>query len=167
MAPHGIYPCAGDDEWLAIACRDDGDWQALCGVIGETWCGEPRWDGLDGRLADQDRLDQRLAAWTAARDKFETATALQRAGVPAAAVQKPQERVDADSSTGGFGLWPTVTHTKMGRVRIDGLPVHFSETDWRMTRGAPCLGEHTEEVLTRLLGFTADDVARLREEGVV
>jgi crotonobetainyl-CoA:carnitine CoA-transferase CaiB-like acyl-CoA transferase len=55
----------------------------------------------------------------------------------------------------------------MGAVRVDGLPVHLSETDWRIERGAPCLGEHTEEVLTGLLGLSPADVAKLREEGVV
>jgi benzylsuccinate CoA-transferase BbsF subunit len=55
----------------------------------------------------------------------------------------------------------------MGEVRVDGLPVHFSETDWKIERGGPCIGEHTEEVLTGLLGLSKDDVAQLREEGVV
>ena len=80
----------------------------------------------------------------AARDKAATAAALQAAGVPAAPVAKPEERIDHDPATAGFGLWPTVRHTKMGDVRVDGLPVHFSETDWEIERGAPCLGEHTE-----------------------
>lgn len=167
MAPHGIYPCAGNDQWLAIACRDDGDWQAFGGVVHEPWCAAPEWAALAGRIADQDRLDQRVAEWTATREKFEAAAALQQAGVPAAAVQTPEERIDRDPSTAAFGLWPAVTHSRMGRVRIDGLPVHFSETDWRLQRGAPCLGEHTEEVLTRVLGFSAGEVAKLREEGVV
>jgi formyl-CoA transferase len=55
----------------------------------------------------------------------------------------------------------------MGRVRVDGLPVHLSKTDWRIERGAPCLGEHTELVLGRVLGLSAADVAKLRAEGVV
>jgi crotonobetainyl-CoA:carnitine CoA-transferase CaiB-like acyl-CoA transferase len=55
----------------------------------------------------------------------------------------------------------------MGDVRVDGLPVHFSKTDWQLARGGPCLGEHTEQVLTTLLGLSADDVAKLRAEGVV
>jgi benzylsuccinate CoA-transferase BbsF subunit len=52
-------------------------------------------------------------------------------------------------------------------VCVDGLPVHFSATDWALARGAPCLGEHTEAVLGRLLGLSPDDVAKLRAEGVV
>ncbi len=167
MAPHGIYPCAGDDQWIAIACRNDDDWRSLGAVAEQPWCGEPAWSETAGRVADQDRLDAEVARWTADCDKFELARALQDADIPAAAVQTPQERIDQDASTAGFGLWPTVTHSKMGPVRVDGLPVHFSETDWHMTRGAPCLGEHTEEVLERLLGYSARDVAKLREEGVV
>ena len=53
----------------------------------------------------------------------------------------------------------------MGNVRVDGQPVHFSATDWQIERGAPCLGEHTEEVLTTLLGLSRDDVAALAEGG--
>ena len=55
----------------------------------------------------------------------------------------------------------------MGDVRVDGQPVHFSKTDWSMSRGAPCLSEHTEDVLTRVLGYSSEDVAALREAGVV
>ena len=82
-------------------------------------------------------------------DRFELATALRTAGVPAAAVQRPSERIDDDPGTTDWGLWPTVTHSKMGDVRVDGIPVHFSKTDWVITRGAPCLGEHNDVVFRR------------------
>jgi crotonobetainyl-CoA:carnitine CoA-transferase CaiB-like acyl-CoA transferase len=167
MAPHGIYPAAGEDEWVAIACRSDAEWAALAGVLGEPWASEPRFAALAGRLAAQDELDAKLGAWTRGHPKAAVASALQRAGVPAAPVAKPAERVDADPATQGFGLWPTVRHSKMGAVRVDGLPVHLSKTDWSIERGAPCLGEHTEAVLGRLLGLSPDDVAKLRAEGVV
>ncbi len=167
MAPHGIYPSRGEDDWVAIACRDQGDWEALANAIGADWCRDPRFADLRGRLAAQDALDMHLGAWTRERSKYATEAALLEAGVPAAPVQKPEERIDLDSSTGDFGLWPTVRHTEMGDVRVDGQPAHFSKTDWRMARGAPCLGEHTDEVLTRVLGLEAEELARLREEGVL
>jgi crotonobetainyl-CoA:carnitine CoA-transferase CaiB-like acyl-CoA transferase len=167
MAPHGIYPARGADEWLAIACRSDADWRALGRVIGASWVAEDRFTTLSGRLAEQDELDDLLASWTREQGKHAAARALQAAGVPAGAVAKPEERIDHDPTTGAFGLWPTVTHTKMGRVRVDGLPVRLSQTDWSIARGAPCLGEHTELVLGRLLGMSPDDVAKLRAEGVV
>jgi benzylsuccinate CoA-transferase BbsF subunit len=167
MAPHGIYPAAGDDEWVAIACRSDDEWRALATVVDAPWVREERFGTLSQRLAAQDALDAALADWTRERSKAETVAALQAAGVPAAPVAKPAERVDHDAATAGFGLWPTATHTKMGEVRVDGLPVHFSKTDWEIRRGGPCLGEHTEQVLTGLLGLSKDDVAALRAEGVV
>jgi crotonobetainyl-CoA:carnitine CoA-transferase CaiB-like acyl-CoA transferase len=167
MAPHGIYPAQGDDEWVAIACRTDAEWRALAGVVGEPWAGALQFDTLAGRLASQVELDTKLAAWTRGRTKAAAASALHAVSVPAAPVAKPPERIDADPATAGFGLWPTVTHSKMGPVRVDGLPVHFSETDWEITRGGPCLGEHTEHVLTGLLGRSSEEVAVLRAEGVV
>ena len=167
MAPHGIYPCRGDDDWVAIACRDEADWARFAEVLGEAWCADTMFRDLNARLSAQDVLDVRVGAWTAERRKFHVEELLREAGVPVSAVMKPEERIDLDSSTGDFGLWPTVSHTEMGDVRVDGHPVHFSETDWRITRGGPCLGEHNEEVMTRLLGFSTEDVARLEEEGVL
>ena len=167
MAPHGIYPCAGADEWVAIACRSEADWQQLCEAVDEDWCRRSAFADLDSRYDAQDELDRCLASWTAARSKFDVQQTLRSAGVPVAPVMKPEERIDLDPSSGDFGLWPTVRHAKMGDVRVDGQPVHFSKTDWQLSRGGPCLGEHNEEVLTRILGYSSDEVAALREEGVI
>ena len=167
MAPHGIYPCAGDDEWVAIACRDDADWRALAAAIDQPWCTERTFANVQSRVGDETRLDALVSEWTHPRRKLDVEQTLRDAGVPVAAVLKPQERIDLDGSTEAFGLWPTVKHTKMGNVRVDGQPVHFSSTDWRIEHGAPCLGEHTEEVLTTLLGLSRDDVAALRKENVI
>ena len=167
MAPHGIYRCQGDDEWLAISVRSDAEWQAFTQLIGAAWCIDAHFATLALRLQNQDALDAAVQGWTHTQNKFKAQQLLQGAGIAAAAVQRPQERVDQDASTAGFGLWPTVSHTKMGEVRVDGLPVHFSQTDWQMKTGAPCLSEHTEQVLTELLGLTVSEVAQLREEGVI
>jgi benzylsuccinate CoA-transferase BbsF subunit len=192
MAPHGIYPCRermkaeggrmsaseaqGDasltphpssDTWVAIACRDDRDWRALAAVVGEPWTADPRFATLAGRLAHEDELDAHLGGWTRHRDPFAVAALLQAAGVPASAVQSPEERIDKDPNTRAWGLWPEVTHTEMGRVRVDGIPVHLSETDWSITRGAPCLGEHNTYVLGELLGLSSAAIAELCAEGVL
>jgi benzylsuccinate CoA-transferase BbsF subunit len=165
MAPHGIYPSAGEDEWVAIACRDEADWTGLMEVADRPALRDRAFETLEARLGAQDALDTEMAAWTAGFDKFDVQRRLRAAGVPCSAVQRPQERVDEDPDT--EGLWPTVTHSAMGQVRVDGLAAKFSATPWRIERGAPCLGEHNEEVFGRLLGLTPPDLAQLREEGVI
>ena len=167
MAPHGIYPSREEDTWVAISCRDERDWEAFGEVTGEAWTQEGRFSDLRGRLVAEDALDDLVAGWTRTRGNFEVAALLQGAGIPATAVQRPQERIDQDPNTEAWELWPTVKHREMGDVRVDGLPVHFSETDWRMERGGPCLGEHNEEVFGGLLGLGSDEIASLTEEGVL
>jgi crotonobetainyl-CoA:carnitine CoA-transferase CaiB-like acyl-CoA transferase len=167
MAPHAIYPCRGDDEWIAIACRSDADWRALAAKIGADWTREGRFASVQGRLAAQTELDAKLGDWTRPQEKYALARALQAAGIPAAAVAKPEERIDHDENTKAWGLFPTATHAKIGKVRVDGLPVHLSKTDWKIERGGPCVGEHTDEVLTSLLGLSPDEIAKLRAEGIV
>jgi len=167
MAPHGIYPGAGDDEWIAISCRDDAEWTALRAVAGAALPDRAAWSTLRGRLVDQDALDTAMRAWTQGCDRFETAAALRAAGVAAAPVRRPGERIDGDPATGAWPLWPTVAHGAMGDVRVDGLPVHLTETDWSMTTGAPLLGEHNDVVYGELLGLSSSEIDDLRAEGVI
>jgi benzylsuccinate CoA-transferase BbsF subunit len=167
MAPHGIYACDGDDDWIAVSCRDDHDWVRFGEVIGEPWCADARYATLSGRLEHEDELDLAIDAVTRSRNKFDLAARLQSVGVPASAVQKPAERIDADPNTSAWGLWPTVHHREMGEVRVDGEPVHMSETDWVIARGSPCLGEHNEQVFGELLGMTATQIEDLRTDGVI
>jgi crotonobetainyl-CoA:carnitine CoA-transferase CaiB-like acyl-CoA transferase len=167
MAPHNIYASEGDDNWIAIACRDDSEWAALRGLIGERWADDPRWDRISGRIEWQDELDRNMEAWTRRHERFALAEAIRALGIPATAVQRPEERVDKDPNTEGWGLWPTVHHSQMGDVRVDGLPVHLSETDWKLERGASCLGESNDYVYGELLGLSADEIARMRMDGVI
>jgi crotonobetainyl-CoA:carnitine CoA-transferase CaiB-like acyl-CoA transferase len=167
MAPHNIYATRGDDNWVAIACRDDTDWRALARLVGEAWSADARFATRDGRLAHEGELDQLLGTWARARDRFDIATSLQAVGVPAAVVARPEDRIEHDVGTSAWGLWPVVRHREMGDVRVDGLPVHLSATDWEITRGAPCLGEHNDVVFREVLGLSDDEIAALRAEEVI
>ncbi len=79
---------------------------------------------------------------------------------------RPEDRIDHDPGTSEWGLWPTVHHREMGDVRVDGLPVHLSETDWSIEHGGPCLGEHTHLVLSEILGLDDDEIEQLAKDGV-
>jgi benzylsuccinate CoA-transferase BbsF subunit len=167
MAPHGIYPADGEDCWIAVACRDDEDWKRLAGIAGAPWSTDDRFAALSGRLEHEDDLDTLLSSWTCLRSAGETARLLQAHGIPAAPVRRPEERIDHDRNTEAWGLWPTVQHTVMGEVRVDGLPVHLSRTDWSLSHGAPCLGEHNDYVLSKILGYSSSEIASFRAEGVI
>jgi crotonobetainyl-CoA:carnitine CoA-transferase CaiB-like acyl-CoA transferase len=165
MAPHGIYPARGEDCWIAIACRDSADWAAFAGVVDRPFVRDARFADLAGRLAAQDALDDAVAAWTRELEASAAARALVVAGVPAAVVARPEERIEHDANTAAWGLWPEVEHRAIGRVRVDGLPVHLSRTDWSIARGAPCLGEHNDQVFGELLGLAPEEIDALRADG--
>ena len=167
MAPHGIYPARGDDNWLALACRDDDDWAAAAKVIGQAWALDARYASRSGRLAHEDELDRAVSEWSRTLDARATARALVDAGVPASLVARPGDRIDHDPGTEEFGLWPSVEHPHLGRVRVDGLPLHLSETDWTIAKGAPCLGEHNALVYGEFLGLASDEIDELRAIGAI
>jgi crotonobetainyl-CoA:carnitine CoA-transferase CaiB-like acyl-CoA transferase len=167
MAPHGIYPTDEVDCWVAIACRDDDDWNALGTVCTEEWVADARFEGIAGRLAAQAELDERVASWTSTCNRYDVAARLRAVGVPAGAVAMSEDRIDHDPDTAAWGLFPVAHHPEIGDVRVDGLPVHLSVTDWRVERGAPMLGEHNRAVLCGLLGVTDDEFVELEESGVL
>jgi len=167
MVPHGIYPARGEDRWVAIACRDDADWRALSELLQEPWASSPRYATLAARRDAEDVIDRQLSAWTREREASAIASLLQSRRVPASVVQRPGERIDEDPNTRAWGLWPVVKHSEMGEVRVEGLPLHLSETDWEMERGAPCVGEHNELVYGEILGITRAEMEELEKEGTI
>jgi benzylsuccinate CoA-transferase BbsF subunit len=167
MVPHGVYAAAGDDSWVAIACRDDEDWRGLAEVIGEQWALDDGLVTLAGRAARRDEIDRQLEAWTSRHERTKIEAVLRGGGVPAAQVARPEDRIDHDPRTSGWGLWPWVHHDEIGDTRVEGVPVHLSETDWSITRGAPCLGNDNELVYGTLLGLSPDEIADLSSRGVI
>jgi len=87
-------------------------------------------------------------------------------GVPAVAVQAAEERIDHDPGTADWGLWPWVEHRAMGRVRVDGLPVHLSETDCASSGRRPC-SARTTTGLRRDPRLTDAEIGDLRAGGVI
>ena len=113
----------------------------------------------------EDELELLVAAWTAPQDRHALAQRLIDAGVPAAPVLRPGERIDSDERTAD--LWITVDHSEVGPARVEGLPVRLSETNWSLSRGAACLGEHNSYVFGQLLGLDEQEINELAEEGVI
>jgi crotonobetainyl-CoA:carnitine CoA-transferase CaiB-like acyl-CoA transferase len=171
-APHGAYPCAGEDRWLAIACFTQDEWRALTTVAEKPgWAADPCFATLAGRLANQDALDELVGQWTRAHDARKLMLALQQAGVPAGVCQTTEERCDIDPQLRALEWLTEVTGTKIGRWPVAEAPVKLSESPayagGRVDRGAPCYGEDNEYVYGELLGMTTAEIKGLADEGVL
>ncbi|MCX7618676.1 CoA transferase [Tepidiforma sp.] len=160
MAPHGAYPVAGHDEWIAIAVEDDAMWERLAGVIGEAWAAAPALKTADGRRARKEEVDAKLAAWTAGQDGLDLMRRLQAAGVAAGFVQRSSDLL-CDPQLAHREFFHPLVHPEMGEVPYEGHQFIVSGYRSGPRRPAPCLGEHSMEVLLEVLGLEADEVARL------
>ena len=88
-APHGAYRCRGDDMWIAIACRDDAEWDGLVAEMGgPEWAASPQFATLTDRYENQDDLDAHIEAWTIQQERYDLMERLQARGVPAGRLPK-------------------------------------------------------------------------------
>jgi benzylsuccinate CoA-transferase BbsF subunit len=155
-APHGVYPCHGEERWIAIAVVTDDDWQALRKEAG--WPDDAHLRTARGRLDAADNLDQIVAGWTRPQTAEALTERLQRCGVSAMVVQNGDDH-RADAHLAARGAIVTVDHPEIGPERHIGNPLRFSDLPTKPAGRAPLLGEHTDDVLRRWLAL---DEAALR-----
>lgn len=159
MAPQGAYPCAGDDEWCTITVDSDEAWGRLRGVMGDpAWSLAPEFDSVDGRLSRHDRIDDHIAQWTSTRTAEQVEHLLLAAGVPAGKMQRTRDLKD-DPQYVHRDFYKRLEHSEVGVIPYAGHQYRIRGYDHGPRMAAPCLGEHTYEVLTELLGMTPDEVA--------
>lgn len=174
-APHGAYPCRrepeapeGADRWCVIAVTTEEEWTAFCRVLGDPeWARDPRFATLAGRKEHEDELDRQVGAWTAGHYAWEVMELLQRAGVPAGVVHTAADVLERDPHLKARGYYVYLDHPEAGRTAYDGLAIRLSRTPGEVRSPAPCLGEHTWQVCTEILGMNPEEVARLTAEGVL
>ncbi|WP_413755641.1 CoA transferase [Streptomyces sp. MMBL 11-3] len=160
--PHGVYPAAGDDRWVAVSVTDEAQWHALTRLV-ELPCAD---GDLAARRAHEDGIDAALAAWTGRHDAHELAGTLQAEGIAAAVVATGQDLVEADEQLAARGFYPVLDHPRTGPVRHEGVVARLAATPGGIDRPAPLLGQHTDEVLRELLGLGDEQLAALAAEGV-
>src|SRR3989449_9344138 len=171
-APHGVYPCLGEDRWLTIACFTEAEWRALIGVAGHPeWVADARFSTLAARLAHQEALDALVGGWTQSLETYQAMYSLQQAGVPAGLRQNAEDRCDHDPQLAALHWLTEVTGTKIGRWPLAEVPIKMSESPayigGRLDRGAPCYGEDNEYVYGQLLGMSSQEIKTLADEGVI
>jgi crotonobetainyl-CoA:carnitine CoA-transferase CaiB-like acyl-CoA transferase len=150
MCPHAVFPSAGEDQWIAIACETDGQWAALAAAMGTAAPTGAGLDSLKGRKARQGEIEAAIGAWTAGQDRYELMAKLQAAGVPAGAVQRSSDLLQ-DPQLAHRHYFHSLQHPEMGLIPYEGHQFRIAGYDNGPRFAAPCLGEHTWEVLTEIL----------------
>ena len=128
-APQGVYPCAGEDNWIAITCAGDDQWYALTEVAARPdWAADPRFATVAGRLAHHDEIDRLISSWTSGAERYQVMEALQRAGVAAGVAQTAADRCEVDPQLAHFRWLTEVPNPSIGTWPVAELPFRLSAT---------------------------------------
>jgi crotonobetainyl-CoA:carnitine CoA-transferase CaiB-like acyl-CoA transferase len=163
-APHDCYPCVGDDQWVWIAVTDDAMWQRLCKVTGRPDLG--KFASAPDRHAQADAIDAALAAWTRLHTADAAMQILQSAAVAAGVVRSPFD-LAADPHLVATGFFQPTDHPCYGPHQQPSLSLRESTTPYPVRHRSPLLGEHNTEVLGKMLGLSATELASLAERRVI
>ena len=165
-APHTTYP-AQDNEWLAIAVESDDAWTELVGVIGDEELRSTKFSTAANRKLHETEIDAAIRRWSIEQDAHVAANRLAELGVCAARVVPLNEiysRPDPDLVACGF--LKEIEHPEAGKNWLPTRPWKYSAAESSPVRPAPCVGQHTEEVLRQELGMSPTEFNELEREGV-
>jgi crotonobetainyl-CoA:carnitine CoA-transferase CaiB-like acyl-CoA transferase len=166
-APHGCYPCQGDDRWCAISVRDDAEWRAFCRVVGRAeLLSDARFNDLQSRLEHRAELDGIVQEWTEARTAEEVMTRLQAAGVPAGVVQTGADLLK-DPQLRHRDYFARFSESLIGPFEIPRAGITFRGATEQPLRLPNRFGADNDAILGEILGYDSATIARWREEEVL
>jgi len=163
-APQGVYPCAGDDEWAAVAIESDEQWRSLRALLGNpSWMRNDDLSVASGRRAAHDAIDRELSSWTRQHPAEKMVQMFLDAGIPSAVVIPPRD-VAENPQLRHRRLFEVERHPVTGDHEVPTLPFRFSRVDHWLRSPAPTLGRDNDSVLEEL-GYSREETQRLHEGG--
>ena len=165
IAPHGCYPCKGDDMWIVISISSDEEWLRLCQVARAEWADDERFSTPLKRWRNQMELDKMLSEWTAQHEHYELMHMLQGVGVAAEAVLTSKE-IFSDPHLKERGYFENITHPEIGTYPYPGMEFRLSKAPGVVRMPAPCFAQHNDYVFGELLGMDSEEIAQLIEEQI-
>jgi benzylsuccinate CoA-transferase BbsF subunit len=170
MAPHGCYPCKGDERWIVIAVSTDEEWEALCKVLNRPeWLEDNRFRDGQGRWQRRKELGELVGKATLEWDFYQLMHALQGAGVSAGAVLDAKDLL-FDPHLRARRFYELVSHHPSTGIP----PLPYASRPWRLSRtpavpsrAAPIIGEHNKWAIMELLGHSAEQIAALEDKGII
>ena len=162
FAPHGNYPCADEDTWVAIGVGTVQEWQGFCRALGNPpWTENRAFQDKASRITNSHALDQHLAEWTRQRTSGDITELLQSHGVAVMPVMNIEGQF-ADLHLRERGAYVEIEHSRVGVEWLYGVPWELSDTPGSVREPAPLLGQHNEYVFCQLLGLTQGELEVLQ-----
>jgi formyl-CoA transferase len=141
-------------------------WNEICDVIGEPeWKAHPDYATPKARLPRLKQIFARIEQWTMQRTKFEAMDELNKHDIPCGPILSMKE-IAEEESLRATGTVVEVDHPTRGKYLTVGNPIKLSDSPADVRR-SPLLGEHTDEVLTQVLGYSAKELADIKVSGAV
>jgi crotonobetainyl-CoA:carnitine CoA-transferase CaiB-like acyl-CoA transferase len=167
-APQGVYPCAGNENWLALSIATDEQWRAFAEAIGRNdWAEDTTLASLAGRRAAHDKLDEEIIRFTAGRDLRAIVEDLIGRGIPAAPVY-PSRESHRHPQLKAREFFEEREHPIVGRHPMVTVPFRYATNTNSWTRSAaPLLGEHNRQVLSEIVGLSDSEIDALEAEEVI
>ncbi len=167
MAPHGAFPARGEDAWITLSVATEQQWRALLAAMDTPgWAADARFATPLLRRRNREALNEQVAQWTARFDRHELAHDLQSRGVPAAPVLAPSDLLK-DPGLEASGFFQYVDHPAAGRHPYPSFPARFEGEHPPITRVGPILGVDNHYVLSKILGLSDAEIARLEAEKII
>jgi formyl-CoA transferase len=163
VAPYNAYRAA--DGWIALLCPTEGHWRRLCAQMDDPATGDPRFATMADRCTHMDDLDAVVERWTMTRTKNDLTRVLTDLKIPCAPVVTLPELLE-DPHVRERGVLRTVTD-EQGSFMTLGSPLFLSDSPMVEPHRPGPVGADTDEVLAEELGLSADDLAKLRDAGVI
>jgi len=164
--PYGVFTTR--DGYVAIAAHMDEAWRRLARLMGgEALAADPRIQDTVGRNAHRDEILRRVGEWVMGQASLkDCVAALDAAGVPCSPVQRI-DQVVADPQVWARGMLFDQEHPVLGRVTLPNVPFRFSDVDTTPRGPAPLLGQHNQEILCTILGYSPSQAAEMERGGVL
>jgi len=161
--PNGPYPCV--DGWVHTIIQPP-DWKAFCIAIGKNeWLSDPRFNNaFDLSLVSE--VDGTFIEWLMERTKQKASEELQGKSTICTPFNTPAD-VFNDNHFKERGFWVEIDHPEAGKLTYPGAPINMTDGGYQIRRPAPLLGQHNEEILCGMLGYSKKDLVRLREMATI
>lgn len=169
IAPNNTYACRKhgyDDRWVAISCRNDAEWRRLAEEVGGELAADESLNTLEGRKAQEERIDRALAEWCATQESTDVEKRLQAKGIPAH-IAASAEDINADPQVKHWHHFIEIPRGNGETSVVEACRWHLSRTPAAPPRSSPDYGRDNLTVLSDLLKYDGEKIERLEKIGAL